>query len=344
MALNLDQVVSKAIPSPNYSGRGGKDVRLLLLHTAEGSRTNTSLGSWFSRKSTGASSHVGIDSGGVVRFVPEVYSAWTARSANPVASQAELCGFAKWGAGDWGAQASMLEHTARWLAAAARYHDIPLTRLRESQTKAGRGVAMHVDITRGWREGSHTDCGQWFADHVLDDVIERARALAGGAGSPVVVPTVPTPVVSGARGPYGLPTLICDGKESGWAWLAQECLQRAGHKLARDGQPGGETRRAVVAQQARYGLTQSGVVDGWTWVTFVADAGDPLRQGMAKGHPGVEVLQNFCGLRGTDLDRVFGAGTAQRVRSIQTWAGFTGSAVDAVVGGDTRAVLATRAY
>jgi len=340
MALNLDQVVQRAIPSPNYSSRGGKDVRLLLLHTAEGSRTNASLGSWFGRKSTKASSHVGIDADSVVRFVPEAYSAWTARSANPVASQAELCAWAKWKGAEWGAQDSMLENAARWLAAAARYHDIPLVRLRDAQTKSGRGVAMHVDITRGWREGSHADCGQWFADHLMDSVIERARVLAGGAGSPVVVPAVPVPMPAG-RGPYGLPVLRCDGAESGWAWLMQEALIRAGHALSRDGRPGAQTDRELRKYQAARGLAVDAVCGGWTWASFIKDAGDPLRQGMAKGHPGVEVLQNFLGMRGADLDRDFGGGTAARLRAVQSWGDLS---PDAVVGSDTRTLLATRAY
>ena len=33
--------------SPNYSGRGGAAVRLIVLHTSEGAQTYQSLGSYF---------------------------------------------------------------------------------------------------------------------------------------------------------------------------------------------------------------------------------------------------------------------------------------------------------
>jgi hypothetical protein len=55
-----------------------------------------------------------------------------------------------------------------------RDHGIPLVRLVDGATKTGTGFCMHVDITRGWGDGTHTDCGRAFP---IDAVLARAREL-----------------------------------------------------------------------------------------------------------------------------------------------------------------------
>ena len=166
----------KAIPSPNYSSRGGAVVRLIVLHTAEGSTTIESLGNFFASPSAGVSSHVGIDdkAGVVGEYVKRSGKAWTAGNANPVAVQAELCGFASWTAAEWDRHGSMLENTARWIAEEAAAFDLPLSKLTASQAQgAGRGVCQHVDL--GAWGGGHWDCGGAFP---IGDVLERARELS----------------------------------------------------------------------------------------------------------------------------------------------------------------------
>src|SRR5215467_5806374 len=81
------------IASPNYSGRGGSAVRLIVLHTSEGATTYQSLGSYF-QGNVEASSHVGIDNkvrGTIGEYVKRGNKAWTQANANPVAVAAELC-------------------------------------------------------------------------------------------------------------------------------------------------------------------------------------------------------------------------------------------------------------
>ena len=93
MALNR-----VAIPSPNYSSRGGTAVRLVVLHTAEGSRTIESLGAFFANPASGVSSHTGIDDtpNTVGEYVPPGFKAWTQANANPYSVATELCAFASW--------------------------------------------------------------------------------------------------------------------------------------------------------------------------------------------------------------------------------------------------------
>jgi hypothetical protein len=175
-----------AIPSPNYSSRGGTKVRLIVLHTAEGATgpgAYQALGNFFSQRSSGVSSHVGIDDtpGVVGEYVPRSGSAWTAASANPYSVQAELCAFAKWTTTDWNAHPQMIANTAAWVAEEAAALGIPLVKLSASQAQSGSaGVCQHVDL--GVAGGNHWDCGPSFP---IDQVI----AMAQGGAAPAPGPT-----------------------------------------------------------------------------------------------------------------------------------------------------------
>jgi hypothetical protein len=166
----------KAMPSPNYSSRGGASVRLIVLHTAEGATTIESLGNWFANSANGVSSHTGIDDklGIVGEYVQRSGKAWTAANANPVAVQTELCAFAKWSSAEWSSHPNMLENCARWIAEEAAAFGIPIVKLSASQAQgSGRGVCQHNDL--GAWGGGHWDCGGSFP---IDSVIARAKELA----------------------------------------------------------------------------------------------------------------------------------------------------------------------
>ena len=160
----------KAIPSPNYSSRGGAGVRLIVLHTAEGARTIEELGNFFASSSSGVSSHTGADDkkGVIGEYVKRPNKAWTQGNANPVSVSIELCAFAKWDRDEWNRHPNMLENCARWIAEEAAYFDLPITKLTASQAQgSGRGVCQHNDL--GSWGGGHWDCGGGFPiDHVLD--------------------------------------------------------------------------------------------------------------------------------------------------------------------------------
>lgn len=121
---------------------------------------------------------------------------------------------------------------------------------------------------------------------------------------------------------------------TGWVQLVQKCL-----RLPVDGLWEARTDAAVRAQQRRYGLRADGWVGGWTWASFIADAGTELAQDEAAGHPGIEVLQNMLGLSGADVDGDGGPLTFGHVRAVQSWSNLR---PDAIVGAGTRRVLALR--
>ena len=167
-----------AIPSPNYSSRGGTGVRLIVLHTAEGALTYQSLGNFFASPSAGVSSHVGIDDtpGTAGEYVLRSGKAWTQGNANPYSVAAELCAFAAWTPDQWAQHPTMLANAAQWVAEEAEAFGIPLRRLTAAEAQGGAaGVCQHVDL--GSSGGGHWDCGPGFP---MDQVI----AMAAG-GSPI---------------------------------------------------------------------------------------------------------------------------------------------------------------
>lgn len=163
----------RAFPSPNYSGRGGAGVRLIVLHTAQGATTIESLGGFFANPASGVSSHTGIDdkAGIIGEYVRRDYKAWTAGNANPVAVQTEMCAFAEWDRNEWNRHPNMLSNCAAWIAEEAAAFGIPITRLSAAQAQgSGRGVCQHNDL--GSWGGGHWDCGPGFP---MDDVLNMAR-------------------------------------------------------------------------------------------------------------------------------------------------------------------------
>lgn len=179
------------IASPNFSSRGGRAVRLVAIHTAEGALTAAALGNYFANPSSQVSSHVGIDSGTVVQYVDYVYEAWAMLDANPIADQAELCGFTAMTRAQWlsytdqtffwapgnrtvtvTSPQAMLDRAAAWIRERCLARGIPIVKLTPSQVGAGQaGVCGHWDWTLGTGEGTHTDPGAGFP---WDYVMQRA--------------------------------------------------------------------------------------------------------------------------------------------------------------------------
>jgi hypothetical protein len=196
------------IPSPNYSSRGGADVRLIVVHTAEGALTIESLGSWFQNPSAGCSSQTGADdkANTVGEYVKRPDKAWTQANFNPVATSIELCGFASWSTAEWDKHPNMLANCAAWIAEEAAHFGIPITRLTAAQAQgSGRGVCQHVDLGAGG--GGHWDCGSGFP---MDRVLDMARG--GSTGSTTPLPEPPEGTVSLAV------TTMSDGRAHVFAW------------------------------------------------------------------------------------------------------------------------------
>ena len=238
------------IPSPNWSTRSAA-VRLVVLHTAEGSRTYQSLGSYFSSASVDASSHVGIDDtpGVIGEYVHRDRAAWTQAAANGYSVAAELCGFASWTPADWSAHPVMVSNAAAWVAEECAHYGIPVVRLTAAQAQDGhsRGVCQHVDL--GAAGGGHWDCGP---DFPMDSLMAMA---AGGTTAPA------------ARKGTHMWTLT--DETTGGTWVADE----TGAVYGYDGAPylGG-------CNNARYnpaGWPCAGLAAHGTGYLLTLDTGDP---------------------------------------------------------------------
>jgi peptidoglycan hydrolase-like protein with peptidoglycan-binding domain len=260
-----------AIPSPNYSSRGAA-VRLIVLHTAEGSTSYQSLGSYFASSSSQVSSHAGIDDtpNTIGVYVKRADKAWTAANANPVAVQAELCAFAAWDSATWQSHQEMLNNTAKWIAEEAAAFGIPIVKLTASEAQSGAaGVCQHADL--GSWGGGHWDCGSSFP---IDDVL----AMAGGS-SPIPAPP-PKPPSPGAAPPWPYGSLDYLGQpssdpycHSGYyggedntnvrMWQAQ--MRARGWDIDADGMYGPSSENVCRQFQQEKGLDVDGLVGPETW-------------------------------------------------------------------------------
>jgi peptidoglycan hydrolase-like protein with peptidoglycan-binding domain len=253
------------MPSPNYSSRGGSSVRLIVLHTAEGATTIESLGNYF-KGDVGVSSHVGVDDklGKVGEYVTRGNKAWTAANANPVAVQAELCGFASWSDSTWrNSHANMLNNAARWVAEEAGKFGIPITKLSASQAQgSGRGVCQHRDL--GSWGGNHSDCGNGFPmDYVMSMAVDMAGGGGGGGGGSTSPPS------TGEKAPplhvdyFGQNHNRTCGDVQ--VWQAQ--MSGRGWSLSVDGEYGPESESQCRQFQSEKGLGVDGLVGPQTWET-----------------------------------------------------------------------------
>lgn len=200
------------MPTSNYSSRGGAQVRLIVLHTAEGARSYQALGNYWPVSNPPVSSHVGIDDtpGVIGEYVKPGYKAWTVSNANPVSVNAEQCAFASWSPAEWNQHPVMLQNAAAWIAEEAARFAIPIQRLTptEAQTN-GRGVCQHVDL--GAWGGGHHDCGP---NYPMDRVLGMAR---GAKPSP---PQPPAPEWQDC--PMVIATTAAGGKWLIWgSWKTQ---------------------------------------------------------------------------------------------------------------------------
>jgi len=151
------------------SSRNGLKPRLIVLHDTEGAnvpgiRDLESLGAYFDKPSTQASSHVGVDAeGNAALFVADGAKAWTQSSYNSISLSVEQIGFASQVA--W--PEAQLRKTAQYIAYWSKKHDIPII------SSTVHGVCQHSAL--GAAGGGHADCGP---NYPFDRVLSLARDYA----------------------------------------------------------------------------------------------------------------------------------------------------------------------
>lgn len=158
------------IPSPNFSA-GAPRSQLIVIHTSEGSTSQTGLAGFLANPSSGVSYHVCYDNAGdpnnIVECVRRTNRSWSAMNANSWGVHGCCCtpsgASAGWSRQTWLAQGVMLEKCRRWIAEEAAVLGIPLVKIDANAIRAGgRGVCGHGDCSAAGAGGSHFDPGNNF--------------------------------------------------------------------------------------------------------------------------------------------------------------------------------------
>jgi hypothetical protein len=218
------------------SSRNGAKVRLVTIHTAEGSRTKESLGLYFNG-GVDASSHVGIDAGGMQQYVDYSRAAWTLRSGNPISDNAELCAFARWTRAQWLGTATVdgcvnprriLENAAAWTRDRCNARGIPKVKLSPADVRAGKaGVIGHIDWTLGMNDGTHTDPGGNFPWDVFMGLVNGNQLMEDDVSAQDVW-DLPVPVIDQPP----MPAKDVNARTNQAAWLAANGIARVETRLA----------------------------------------------------------------------------------------------------------------
>lgn len=167
--------MTKYVRAAHDSGpRPASAVRLIVLHSTEGG-TAASVAAMFHRQSATASTHFVVDDRETIRMLPDLVVPWGAPGANYHGLHMEHCGFAKWTRAEWRSHDAELLASAEVIGKWSFLYGIPLQRLTVDQLKAGqRGVVTHLDCTRAFPGGSHTDPGPGFP---ISYLLGRARQV-----------------------------------------------------------------------------------------------------------------------------------------------------------------------
>lgn len=182
----MDAGVTRQMIGRNKEPRRSYDY--IVIHTQQGGRGDAPGLANYCNGTSGASAvsyNVATDDVDTVQIVEDSMAPWAAAEANPIGLHVCLAGsYAEWPRGKWLEtdasdalnEYAMLERTARWVAAKAVEHNIPLEWVgdggRSGWPLKPRGICGHMDFGR--RGGGHTDPGHSFP---VDELLKLALNL-----------------------------------------------------------------------------------------------------------------------------------------------------------------------
>lgn len=147
-----------------------RPVRLIVLHDMEAPETGTTaeaVGRYFASLSAGGSTHVGVDTDSICRYVDDADTCAGAPGVNADGRHIEQAGFARQTREEWLDDPSkrVIENAAIQSAEWSVTDDIPLVWLTAEQIRDGksRGFITHADATVAFQTpGGHTDPGPGY--------------------------------------------------------------------------------------------------------------------------------------------------------------------------------------
>ncbi|WP_223182466.1 peptidoglycan-binding protein [Streptomyces sp. CBMA370] len=156
----------------NFTDGGQDAVYGVVIHIMDGSLAGTD--SWFRNTSAQASSHFGTGRAGqLYQWVDTSDRAWAQAGGNRTWLSVE-----NEGRGGDALTADQITRCAEVLAWAHKTHGVPL---QLASGPSGRGLGYHAMGGSAW--GGHTSCPGSKVVAQLDDILSRAKSLAGGGSS-----------------------------------------------------------------------------------------------------------------------------------------------------------------
>lgn len=232
------------LPYVHAGGDGGPRSRtqVVVIHVTDNTASDEAEASYATHRADKTSAHFYVDVDSVIRALPigdVAYGCYPA--GNAISVQFEFTGR------DSTVTDAELQQAAPVIAEVCRMYGIPVRHLTPDDVRNGvKGLCGHLDITRAFGQGDHTDGGPGFPWAKLLAYVNAAAGnggQGGGGGTPIPAPR-PTPAPSGA--------LAVDGV---WGLATTRALQHVLGVTA-DGVFGPVTVRAL---QRRVGVTADGV-------------------------------------------------------------------------------------
>ncbi len=169
-------------PAAHMSGaRSTSSLKWVILHSTEGSTPEGAAG-WFKNPQSGASTQLVCGDNVVYRCVPDLRIPWAAPGANTNGLHIEHAGFARWGWTDWMRHRDMLKRSAYQAAKWCVQYDIPAEWRSPADLQAGKkGFSSHLNVTKAFPGGSHTDPGpgfpRWYYIRLVRSYIKTLKAV-----------------------------------------------------------------------------------------------------------------------------------------------------------------------
>jgi N-acetyl-anhydromuramyl-L-alanine amidase AmpD len=249
-----------------------RPCRMVVWHDmewAESITTAEQCAEEFRRTNTPKSAHICADTNSVVECVKPDDTAFAAPGGNSDGYQVELHGFARQTAAEWLDQPSKMaiDNAAHFLVPVVKKFAIPTRFLTLDQVADGvtKGHTTHADITKVFKQSTHTDPGPAFPRSF---VIERMNLALGS----VQVKPKPVPATKPVRTVPPFPREVGDdgvikrGDRGREVVALQNRLVQRGWKVTIDGVFGDETDTAVLGfEREKHLQAIPGVVGPGVW-------------------------------------------------------------------------------